>query len=122
MSYQALEITWLSSALLFVLAQAVMAIALAYSGPDLDKAIEHYKLVRIPLHIMLWVGYLSLLSAVIVSWVYFSLQSGCAIGGYIVSCVITTLVIIAIITSYILMRRVWQIRFKPDFSDYSILT
>lgn len=119
MSFEALEVAWISCALLFAMPQAVMAILVACSPPDADRAITYYKWVKKPLDNMLIVSCMPLIFAIIVSWVYFSLQTEYIIGGYIVSAVITVLGFTIYMISYFLVRRTLLSRFVNETSNSS---
>ena len=114
MSYEALEISWISCALFFALAQAVMAVVVACSPRNADRAIPYYRWIRKPLEVMLNISFLPLLFAVIISWVYFSLQTEYVVSGYTVSSIITVLGIIFYIMSYILIRRTLLSHFADE--------
>lgn len=94
-----------------------MVIVIACIPPDVDRAIDYYRWVKTPLNYMLGISWLPLLFAIIVSWVYFSLQTKDIGAGYAVSSTITILGITIFIMTYILIRRTLIFHFKPDSSS-----
>lgn len=112
MTYEALEISWLASALFFAFAQALGAVIIACSPSDLDKAIEYFEWVMKPLNSLLHVSFASLFFAIFFSWYYFVSD-----GMYLAPSIISLIGIAVYILSNRLINRLVQSRLRPELEN-----
>jgi len=129
MTAECCEISWVAFGILFAFTQGIIAIILASSPQDDDKAIQYTRHITMPKNVLVWVSGISLVSVLAISWVYFITNSNLPtstnnnkIIDYIIALAITILGLLTFAILCVALHRIWQIRLHPHSSiDYSAI-
>ena len=90
MSGAEIEIVWLAAAIFFGLVQVGISVVASISPLTPDEAIDYLEWVLKPLTFLFDVSFLSLLFAVVMTWVY-ALTNGPSVVGIVMSSVVMLL-------------------------------
>lgn len=113
MSVECCQISWLAFGIFFAFTQGIVAIILASSPQDDERAIQYTRVVTMPKNVLVWVGGISLAGIITATWLYFLTDTKHGLSGYIISGVITILGILTFVILCIALHRIWQIRLSP---------